>query len=119
MKQLLSARTGGHLSAGYDDEAGALPFRVFCERVGLSTADLDHARLSEAIVAKAAPTPQFRRFHQPTLYRIAMHVAQLFNIFALGINIAIVVPSLPQGWDWISRPESYLLASLGFFPAPS
>src|SRR5438477_5231204 len=47
-------------------------------------------------MAKAAPLPIFRALHQSPLHRVAMYVAQLFNLLLFTSHVEIVVAGLPE-----------------------
>ena len=51
--------------------------------------------------AEAAPLPLVRFFDQAGLYRIAMHVTRLLDLFGFGEDVEVVVTGLP---DELFRP---------------
>jgi len=67
---------------------GALPFAFFAKGWDSSIADLHNTLFAQPVMPKAAPTPQFGRLDQFPFHRIAMHLAQLLNVFALGDNMS-------------------------------
>ena len=67
---------------------------------------------AKGITSKAAPAPLFRRLHQSALYRIAMHVAQLFDSLVLRPNVEIIEARLPDGHRFTRR-------SLGWMALPA
>jgi len=66
----------------------------------------DRAFLLIGIRAKAAPAPQFRRFHQAAFHRVAMDVTELLDPLVRCTDVEVIVPSLPNAlWaalDWFT-----------------
>src|ERR1700687_1759008 len=58
--------------------------------------DLHPPLKAGCVVAKSAPLPILRTFAQPSVYRIAMNVTQLFHKLGVISNVEIVVPLLPE-----------------------
>jgi len=58
--------------------------------------DLDHSDFPQRIMTEAAPLPVSRLFHQPTLHRIPVQIAQFFPELSLIPDVAIVVSLLPE-----------------------
>ena len=44
-----------------------------------------------------------RVLHQSALYRIGMHIVQLFQSLSVAVNVEIVEPRLPECWQWLAR----------------
>jgi len=59
-------------------------------------ADLDGMRFREGIGTVAAPWIVFRFLHKAGLDRVAMHVAQLFDLLVVGEDVEVVVAGLPH-----------------------
>jgi hypothetical protein len=51
---------------------------------------------TQCVSAITAPMPQFRRLHQPSLHRIAMHITQLLRALFHTPHIEVIKPRLPQ-----------------------
>jgi hypothetical protein len=58
--------------------------------------DLDHSDFPQRITTEAAPLPVSRLFHQPTLHRIPVQIAQFFPELSLIPDVPIVVSFLPE-----------------------
>ena len=58
--------------------------------------DLDAAGFTGKVVAEAAPRPVFWLLHQTALHGIAVHVAELFDVLAMGEGVEVVVAGLPE-----------------------
>src|ERR1039458_626206 len=56
----------------------------------------DRSCLLVGVGAEATPPPLLRRFHQPTLHRISMHISKLLHPLACRADVEIVVPRLPD-----------------------
>ena len=61
--------------------------------------DLHRPSFVEPVETIGAPAPLLRRFHQPALHRIAMHVSQLFHALLRGPDIEVIETSLPDALD--------------------
>ena len=54
------------------------------------------ARQPRCVVPETRPHPVLRLFNQPPQYRIAVHVAQLFDSLLFAPNVEVIVPPLPE-----------------------
>jgi len=52
---------------------------------------------SRGVAAEAAPFPIFGTLYQSALDRIAMHVSQLLDEFAITVNVEVIKPLHPEG----------------------
>src|SRR6516165_5879676 len=95
------------------------------QRVGLRctpssqslVSDLHLTSLAEPVIPITAPSPQLRRCHQSSFYRITMYVTQLLDIFPLRKNIEVIVTRLPESrWRHLI-PELHLISILSLLPA--
>ncbi len=65
--------------------------------------DLDYVVLTRQIVTVAAPAPVFRPGNQSADYRIAVNVAQLFNVFTFAPDVEILISRLPERMACLPR----------------
>jgi hypothetical protein len=65
---------------------------------------LHQSSFAQSIEPVTAPAPLVRRFHQPAIHRIAMHIPQLLHTFFRGPHVEVVEASLPE------RPRLQLIA---------
>src|SRR5262249_13880741 len=81
--------------------------------------DLYFPRLPQPVIAITAPPPKLRRLHQTTFHRIAMNIAQLFDIFPSSKDIEIIVSRLPESrWRRVI-PQPHLIRAFSLFAPTS
>ena len=71
--------------------------------------------LTEKIEAVTAPAPLFRRFDQPSLHRIAMHIPQLLEALPRRPDIKVVEARLPECAPKRLVPKQFALARIAPF----
>ena len=58
--------------------------------------DLDGTRIPGGVVIETAPAMIFRANDETSFDRVAVDVANLFDAFLFGMNIEVVVATLPE-----------------------
>jgi hypothetical protein len=79
--------------AGFMRMGGYSPFAAVPSPFGF---DFDSARLSGEIVAEAAPWPVLGLFDEIALDRVAMDIAQFFDMLFVREDVEVVVADLPE-----------------------
>jgi hypothetical protein len=66
--------------------------------------DLDPSGFAGEVMAEAGPWPVFGFFDEAALDRIAVDVAELFDLLACGDDVEVVVASVPEGTGVVLEP---------------
>jgi hypothetical protein len=56
--------------------------------------------MTRKVMPKARPSPILRSLDQPAYDWIAVHVFQLLNMLAVGMNVEVIIPGLPEWPLW-------------------
>src|SRR6202166_5374430 len=100
------------------DRTMGLAFHAACPRNENLPPTLIHPhwpRLVEKIEAITAPAPILRCRRQPSLHRIAVHIAQFLHSLLLCPNIEIMEPSLPERRARRHLAKQFYLARIARF----
>src|ERR1700687_1926489 len=74
------------------------------------------ADFAERVSSKTAPGPEFRRLHQPSLYRIPMYAAQFLDAFAFGPHVEIVEAFLPDSEKIVELAYGLVVSKVRYRP---